>query len=64
MAGFETSSAVMSFCLYELAKNSDIQNKVQLEIDSCLKKYNNKLTYDCIQDMNYLECCIDGKYRK
>lgn len=60
-AGFETSSTTMSFCLYELSKATDIQCKVHREIDAILSKYDGKLTYDALNEMKYLECCIDGK---
>lgn len=60
-AGFETSSTTMSYCLYELARNQDIQRKVQQEIDRVTKKYNGQVTYQSAADMKYLEACIDGK---
>lgn len=62
LAGFETSSTTLSYCLYELARNSSIQQKVQEEIDSILQKHNGKITYDSINEMKFLECCIDGRY--
>lgn len=61
-AGFETSSTTISFCLYELSKAPKIQKKVHDEIDSVLSKYDGKLTYDAMNEMKYLECCIDGKF--
>lgn len=61
IAGFETSATTMSYCLYEIAKNQGIQRKVQEEIDTVLKRYDGKITYDSINEMKYLECCIDGK---
>jgi cytochrome P450 family 6 len=60
-AGFETSSTTMSFCLYELALNSSIQECVQKEIDAVLKKHGNKITYEAIQEMEYLDNTISGK---
>lgn len=60
-AGFETSSSTLSLCLYELALNPDIQKRVIDEIDRVLEMYNGNITYDCVNDMKYLECCIDGK---
>jgi cytochrome P450 family 6 len=36
VAGFETSSTVISYCLYELAKNTEVQRKLQQEIDEHL----------------------------
>lgn len=56
-AGFETSSSTMSFCLYELANNLDIQQKVQEEIDEVTARYNGEITYDSIMEM-----CVDGKW--
>lgn len=60
IAGFETSSSTLSFCLYELARNPDVQKKVQQEIDQVKEKHNGQLTYDAVHDMKYLEWCIDG----
>lgn len=62
MAGFETSSTTLSFCLYELAKNPEIQKKVHQEIDQIKEKHNGQLSYDAVNDMKYLEWCIDGKF--
>jgi cytochrome P450 family 6 len=61
VAGFETSSTTMSFCLYELALNPHIQECVQKEIDAVLKKHGNKITYEAIQEMEYLDKTVSGK---
>lgn len=63
-AGFETSSTTMSFCLYELAKNKNVQAKAQKEIDQVLNRYDGILTYDAVQELPYLEHCIDETLRK
>jgi cytochrome P450 family 6 len=60
-AGFETSSTTMSFCLYELALNQDVQERVQKEIDAVLGKHDDKITYEAIQEMQYLDNAISGK---
>lgn len=57
---FRFVASTMSFCLYEIAKNADIQQKVHEEIDEVLAKYNGQLTYDAINELKYLDCCIDG----
>lgn len=59
-AGFETSSTTLTFCLYELAKNHEVQQRVHTEIVKVLEKYDGQLTYEAITDMIYLEKCIDG----
>lgn len=61
-AGFETSSTTLSYCLYELAKNPEIQKRVHSEIDRVLKQHNGQLTYEAVTDMIYLEKCIDGNF--
>lgn len=62
VAGIETSSMAMSFCLYEIAKNAEIQDHVHKEIDAVLAQHNGQFTYESIQQLTYLESCIDGKF--
>jgi cytochrome P450 family 6 len=65
VAGFETSSSLMSYCLFELSKNPGVQEKVHAEIDKIMKdKSSNELTNDDLVEMKYLECCIDETLRK
>nr|CAD7197246.1 unnamed protein product [Timema douglasi] len=62
VAGYETSSSVISFCLHELAVNPDIQSRVRAEVDNALDENGGELTYDVIQSMTYLEQTIYGEY--
>lgn len=61
VAGFETSSSTMMFCLYELAKNPDIQEQARQHIQRHLANYKNELTYECLQEMDYLEKIVYGE---
>ncbi|KPI99684.1 PREDICTED: cytochrome P450 6B5-like [Papilio xuthus] len=63
-AGYETSASTMTYMFYELAKNPDIQDKVIAEIDAVLKRYNGEITYDCLNDMTYLQQVFDETLRK
>jgi len=64
IAGFETSSTTMSFCLYELALNPDIQRRVQDEIDSVLQKHDGNITHEAILQMEYLDKTVAETLRK
>ena len=64
LAGFETSSTTVTFCLYELAMHQDIQNKVREEIQTHLKKHGGELTYDAVNEMTYLHKVISETLRK
>lgn len=59
-AGFETSASTLTFALYELAINPDLQNDLQRELDSVLQKHNEELTYDALQNMDLLDRVISG----
>ncbi|XP_050485248.1 cytochrome P450 6k1-like isoform X5 [Bombus huntii] len=62
--GFETSSSTMSFTLYELALNPDVQETLRAEIDDALTKTDGKITYDMIMTLPYLDMVISETLRK
>jgi len=61
LAGFETSSTTMTFCLYELTINPDIQEILRNEIDTVLEKHDGSISYEAIQEMTYLDKVVAGK---
>jgi len=60
VAGFETVSTAVSFCLYELALNKSIQDKVREEIQLKLSQNNGQIDHALLMDLNYLDIVIDG----
>ncbi|KRT80270.1 cytochrome P450 [Oryctes borbonicus] len=64
LAGFETSSTLMSFALFELSQNEDVQDRLRNEIRKTLERNNGELTYEAIWEMNYLDMVINETLRK
>ncbi|XP_055853969.1 cytochrome P450 6g1-like [Episyrphus balteatus] len=62
-AGFETSSATMSFGLYELSKRPELQNRLREEIKHILTKNDGKVTYEAVNKMEYLNMVIQEVLR-
>ncbi|XP_039501932.1 probable cytochrome P450 6a14 [Drosophila santomea] len=62
VAGFETSSSTMAFCLYELALQPEIQNQVRDEIERVLD--GGTITYDALAEMTFLEQVLSETLRK
>lgn len=62
LAGFETSSTAMTFCLFELAQNHDIQDKLRQEINRVLGRHEGKFSYESIQEMKYLGQVLEGMF--
>jgi cytochrome P450 family 6 len=61
LAGFETSSITMTFVLYELALNPDIQERLREEIKSAVARNDNQITYEAMMEMKFLQMVIDGE---
>lgn len=61
LAGFETSSSTMTFCLFELAQNAIIQERLREEIMAVIAKHDNQLSYEAAMEMPYLDQVINGK---
>jgi len=64
VAGYETSSTTWTFILYVLARHPEIQQSLREEILQVLSKHDNKLTYDGIQGVVYLDRVVSGEKRK
>lgn len=47
LAGLETSATTLSFCLYQLAKDPELQERVRQEVLACMERYGG-LNYDAI----------------
>nr|QZM07474.1 cytochrome P450 monooxygenase CYP345BA1 [Lasioderma serricorne] len=63
MAGLETTSLTISFALHELSMNKTIQDKLRQEITQTLNTHN-KIDYDTLKDMKYLDQCVRETLRK
>jgi cytochrome P450 family 6 len=63
-AGRESSASTMSFTLYELALQPEIQQRLRAEILQVLRKHDGKFTYEGIQEMSYLDRVVSGEERK
>lgn len=61
IAGFDTMSTILSFCVYELAMNLDVQQKLHEEIDEAFTENNGKVSYEEIVKMKYLDMVISSK---
>ncbi|XP_011865318.1 PREDICTED: cytochrome P450 9e2-like [Vollenhovia emeryi] len=64
LAGFETSSTLMSFAAHEIATNPDVQEKLRNEIDKVLEVTNGQPSYEAINGMKYLNAVISEALRK
>ncbi|KAL0280662.1 UNVERIFIED_CONTAM: hypothetical protein PYX00_001886 [Menopon gallinae] len=63
LAGFETTSTTLSYCMYELALNPDIQKKMKEEIRKHLKIHK-EINIEFLHDLTYSEQVIEETMRK
>ena len=65
IAGSETTAAGATYTLYEWAMNPQLLEKAQAEVMQNLEKHNlkpdDKLTYEVLQDMKFIDLCLMGK---
>ncbi|XP_050355247.1 cytochrome P450 6k1-like [Nymphalis io] len=63
IAGVEPTAFAMFATLIELGRNPEIQQRLHEEIDETFEKYDNKLTFDVIVGMNYLDMVMSEAMR-
>lgn len=54
-AGFETSSATMSFAMFEMAQNPEVQRRLREELREAYKSNDGKITYELIMGLKYMD---------
>ncbi|KAH8297069.1 hypothetical protein KR044_004455 [Drosophila immigrans] len=62
-AGFETSSSTMTMTLYELARNTELQDRLRAEIKDYFGDEDH-ISYECLQAMPYLSQVVNESLRK
>lgn len=62
VAGFETSSSTMTFTMFELAQNQEVQELARRNVNEVLARHKGEFTYEAINEMKYIHQCIDGKF--
>ncbi|KAJ3645263.1 hypothetical protein Zmor_022932 [Zophobas morio] len=62
-AGFETVSNASSLMAHELAVNPDVQKKLQEEIDDVRQQYGEKVPYEALLSMKYLDQVVSETLR-
>lgn len=63
LASMETFASLLTFGLFEIARNVEVQRKCQSEIDEILAQPDGSV-YDRLMQMKYLDCCISETLRK
>lgn len=65
LAGYETTNQTLSFCLNEIVKNPEIQDKIFSEIDHAMFWSDEKqFNFEMVDQMRYLDCCVEETLRK
>ncbi|XP_071037439.1 cytochrome P450 3A24 isoform X2 [Parasteatoda tepidariorum] len=63
LAGFETTAITLCFITYFLALYPDIQEKLIEEVDAIMTSHNGNITYEVIQEMQYMDQVISETIR-
>lgn len=62
-AGMETTSAAITFCIFELSECPEWLEKAQKEVDHFMEKRSGKILYDDLPDMKVLDMCMKEALR-
>ncbi|CAH1726368.1 unnamed protein product [Aphis gossypii] len=64
VAGSETVSTLTCFCLYELAVNKEVQDRLREEIVTTKAKYGGNLNNNFLTDLRYMNMVLEEASRK
>lgn len=61
VAGLDNLVSTIKNCIYELSKSEELQTKARHDVLDAMDKTNGELTYETLNEMQYLDQCINGK---
>ncbi|KAG8267466.1 hypothetical protein J6590_050983 [Homalodisca vitripennis] len=62
IGGSESVSGTISFALYHIARDPEIQQQVICEVDTVLAKHHGSWSYEALKELVYLDQVIQGLY--
>lgn len=63
-AGYETSAATSSYCMYELSKSPEWLERARAEVDAVMKRNGGRILYEDLGELKVLDMCIKEAMRK
>ncbi|KAH8279480.1 hypothetical protein KR026_011044 [Drosophila bipectinata] len=63
VAGLTPLNATLGFCLYELARQPELQDRVRAEIRKKLQQHDSQLTGECLRDLKYAKQVLNETLR-
>uniref|UniRef100_A0A2A4J6C1 unspecific monooxygenase n=1 Tax=Heliothis virescens TaxID=7102 RepID=A0A2A4J6C1_HELVI len=63
LGGFETTSSTLAFLFLELAANQEVQEKLRSEILEVLARHDGRISYELLQELEYMEMVIQETLR-
>ncbi len=63
IAGFDTTATTISLLAYNLVKHPECQTKLIDEVDEMLKKNGGQINYETVNELKYLDQCINETLR-
>uniref|UniRef100_A0AB39A350 Cytochrome P450 3A8 n=1 Tax=Hyalomma asiaticum TaxID=266040 RepID=A0AB39A350_HYAAI len=63
LAGHDTTSSVLSYAVYLLALNPEVQAKLRKEVDECIATHGKEPSLDAVSKLPYLHCVVSETLR-
>ena len=64
IAGYETTSSLLTYATYSLAVNPEIQDRLRQEIEEAVSADGGEIKYDSIMNLKYLDAVINETLRR
>lgn len=64
IAGTESSTATISYTIYELSQNEELMQRAVRDVEDTLEENGGEFTYDAVNNMKFIDLCVKETLRK